>query len=114
MAPEDVRSRTKMLLGDVGQASSVLRAESTVVWCSNLLYDQPLMRRIAALLEAAPSVRCVALLSAVDGGLEGFVADELPIHCQMSWTEASADEHGHPCIVYRRCTEGWWMGRRAT
>ena len=112
----DVRSRTSFLLGDVGapEAASALSEDSSVVWLSNLLFDEKLMQRIARLLEAAPTVRCVAALRAIAGGLEGFVEDDAPIPCQMSWTKASAGGPGHPCVVYRRVTDGWWLGRRAS
>ena len=112
-ADADVQARTRFIEGDVGAPSvaSELEEDSTVVWLSNLLFDEPLMRRIGLLLEGAPSVRCVAALRPFTGGLDGFVADELPVHCEMSWTERSGTDH--PCVVYRRVTHGWWMGRRA-
>ena len=118
----DVRSRTSFILGDIGapEAASALAGDSTVVWLSNLLFDAELMQRIARLLEAAPTVRCVAALRPIAGGLEGFVEDDAPIPCQMSWTTHSsaggAGHHaglGHPCVLYRRVTDGWWLGRRA-
>ena len=58
----DVRSRTSFILGDIGapEAASALSGDSTVVWLSNLLFDAELMQRIARMLEAAPTVRCVA------------------------------------------------------
>lgn len=111
-----VRSRTSFLLGDIGapEAALALSEDSSVVWLSNLLFDAQLMQRIAKLLEAAPTVRCVAALRAIPGGLEGFVEDDTPIPCQMSWTKCSAGGPGHPCVVYRRVTDGWWLGRRAS
>ena len=112
----DVRSRTSFILGDVGapEAASALAEDSSVVWLSNLLFDAALMQRIASLLEAAPTVRCVAALRVIPGGLEGFVEDDAPILCQMSWTKPAVGGPGHPCVVYRRVTDGWWMGRRAS
>ena len=38
-----------------------------MVWLSNLLFNAELMQRIARLLEAAPTVRCVAALRAIAG-----------------------------------------------
>ena len=110
----DVRSRTSFILGDIGapEAASALSGDSTVVWLSNLLFDAELMQRIARLLEAAPTVRCVAALRTIAGGLEGFVEDDAPIPAQMSWTQAGRHA-GHPCVLYRRVTDGWWLGRRA-
>lgn len=118
-ADADVRSRTSFVEGDVGASttSGILEKDSSVVWLSNLLFDDHLMQRIARLLEAAPKVRCVAALRAIAGGLDGFVEDELPVRCQMSWTKSSEASQqyndGHPCVIYRRVTDGWWMGRRA-
>ena len=111
----DVRSRTSFILGDIGapEAASALSGDSTVVWLSNLLFDAELMQRVARLLEAAPTVRCVAALRAIAGGLEGFVEDDAPIPAQMSWTQAGRHAAGHPCVLYRRVTDGWWLGRRA-
>ena len=113
-AEENVRDRTRFIEGDAAApsvAAMLDEEESTVVYCSNLLFDEPLMRRIAKLLEAARSVRCVAALRPIDGGLDGFVVAEQPVHCEMSWTKPSGQ--GHPCVVYRRVDNGWWMGRRA-
>lgn len=112
-AEENVQDRTRFIEGDAAAPSvaAVLdEEESTVVYCSNLLFDEPLMRSIAKRLAAAHSVRCVAALRPI-AALDGFVVDEQPVHCQMSWTKPS--EQGHPCVVYRRVTHGWWMGRRA-
>jgi hypothetical protein len=103
-----VRDGTTFIEGDVGAASTavVLSKESTVVWISNLLFGDGLMSRIATLVEDAPTVRLVAVLKPIVGGLRGFTQDKYPIFCQMSWTKPSdgvnPPELGHPCIIYRR------------
>ena len=107
-AAEDVRARTSFVEGDIGDPSVAGRVleDASVVWLSNLLFGPELMQRVATLVESAPAVRIVAVLKPIEGGLQGFVQDSLPVLCQMSWTKPSDGVHppepGHPCVIYRR------------
>ena len=63
-APAEVRERVVLVEGDIGasETAGLLMEKSTVLWLANLLFDGPLERRIAVLIEASPAVRCVAAL----------------------------------------------------
>ena len=74
---------------------------------SNLLFGEELMQRLVSRLEEAPELRAVAVLKRLPGGVRGFVEDELPEYCEMSWTAGSArpghpPPMGHPCVIYWR------------
>ena len=96
-ASKDVRSRSVFVQGDIGdpKISTFLQEARTVVWLSNLLYEETLVRRIVRQIEAAPTVRVVAALRPIVDGMDGFVADPSTVLCQMSW-------EWHPCTIYRR------------
>lgn len=99
-APAEVRERVVLVEGDIGasETAGLLMEKSTVLWLANLLFDGPLERRIAVLIEASPAVRCVAALRPISGGLDGFELDKAPVLCQMSWD-------WHDCAIYRRREE---------
>ena len=108
-AEPDVRERVRLVEGDAAEASGVLE-ETTVVWLSNLLFGPPLQARLSALVADAPTVRLVAVLKKFpDGPPRGFVEDDCPVLCQMSWTNpgdgVNPPAPGHPCVVYRRADE---------
>ena len=55
-----------------------------------------------------PSLRMLASLKPLAGGVAGFEQQELPLLAETSWTAAQSVQAGHPpmpgypCVVYRR------------
>ena len=120
-APLEVASRVRFVLGDCAGDDTWLDGGplSTVthVWIASLLYSPELMTRLARRLSSAESssVRAIATLRRFPDGVRGFVEEEPPEPCEMSWTArialssgAGADDEwahpGSPVYIYRRQT----------
>jgi hypothetical protein len=99
-APNEVQARVTFVCGDAaGEQAVELLSPATVIWCSNLLFDDALQRRLALRIASAPRVRAVAVLKPFPDGIHGFVESRFPAYCRMSW---DGDHTDHPCPVYLR------------
>ena len=113
--PDSVASRVRFVEGDCAARDAWREggplASTTDVWLCSLLFGPALMERLARRLSADGSrVRQVASLRRFPGGLPGFVEEEPPEPCEMSWTAkllvaSTAAEWEHPgalVYLYRR------------
>jgi len=100
-APEEARSLVTFVQGDAASdAAADILDRATVVYCSNLLFDDALQARFAARLGGAgPQLRGFALLMPFSHAVRGFVQAASPVLCRMSWDIHDLD---HPCPVYMR------------
>lgn len=102
-SPRHIRRRASMVCGDVSSTGDGLDdavGSATAVYVSNLMFSAELTSRIAQRLEAVVSVRVIAVLVPfAHGSLAGFVADQSPEMCEMSWA-VSGERTG--VTIYRR------------
>lgn len=109
-APPVVQSRATFVQGDAAGDDAVpLIQQATVIWCSNLLFDNTLLQRIANSIASSsmdsPSLHTVVSLKEFPQGIAGFRLLDNRLPLEMSWT---AGKHqpghpplpGHPCCVY--------------
>lgn len=103
----------RLLLGDCADAG-LWRGElgaSSVVYASNLLFDDGLNERLRTCLEECASIRCVAALKVWPDGLAGF-GEPVEVRCETSWSAplvifdadkgCVAPHAGSPVFVYER------------
>lgn len=110
--PAAEAARLTFVLGDCADAAiwaTAPLAEATVVYVASLLFDKPLLERVAARLAAAPQLRTVATLRRFPSGLRGFDESEPCERCEMSWTEnlyvpgePGGKHPGSPVHIYTR------------
>lgn len=76
----------------------------TIVWCSNLLFDQPLQERLAhTICSHGTDVRAVVSLKAFPNGIPGMQVQKFTIPIEMSWT-ANKEQKGHPPLPGHPCS----------
>ena len=110
--PAAEAARLTFVLGDCADAAlwaTAPLAEATAVYVASLLFDKPLLERVAARLAAAPQLRTVATLRRFPSGLRGFGESEPCERCEMSWTEnlhvpgePGGKHPGSPVHIYTR------------
>ena len=110
--PAAEAARLTFVLGDCADAAlwaTAPLAEATAVYVASLLFDKPLLERVAARLAAAPQLRTVATLRRFPSGLRGFDESEPCERCEMSWTEnlhvpgePGGKHPGSPVHIYTR------------
>lgn len=110
--PAAEAERLTFVLGDCANTATWTTgplAEATVVYVASLLFDKPLLERVAARLAAAPQLHTVATLRRFPTGLRGFDESEPCERCEMSWTEQlhvpgepGGKHPGSPVHIYTR------------
>ena len=76
----------------------------TIVWCSNLLFDQTLQERLAhTICTHGTNVRAVASLKAFPNGIPGMQLQKFTTSIEMSWT-ANKEQKGHPPLPGHPCS----------
>jgi hypothetical protein len=105
--PASAASRCVFVCDDAaGDAAAELLQEATVVWCSNLCFNEELQQKIASRIGAAPRVRALATLSPFPEDVRGLAQQDCPLLCRMSWSGLAQAGYpplpGHPCIIYLR------------
>ena len=93
---------------------------ATVVFTCSIMFDEPLMVRLAKCIEACPTVRVVATFQRFPE-LKGFVEVLPPERCESSWTAPRqmdtrrvdiAKEYGSAVYIYKRGEEQTPLGWR--
>ena len=109
----DAAARVCLLQGDCADEAlwRLPLRDATVVFASNLLFDDAINERLKQRLEACDSLRCVACLSLWKDGLAGF-DEAYEVRCETSWSvghtgfdhQAGAvqPQVGSPVYVYER------------
>jgi hypothetical protein len=103
----DNNSNVHFVLGDAaGPLAADLLQDATVVWCSNLLFNDELQQRIADRIADSLTVNAVASLKPFPDGIRGFDLEEWPCFANMSWDGTPQPGHppmpGHQCPIYVR------------
>lgn len=91
---------------DAQKTMSHPQSPSTIVWYSNLLFDQNLKDRISHTISShGTNVRAVASLKSFPNGIPGMTLQKYNFFIEMSWT-ANKEQPGypplagHPCSIY--------------
>lgn len=108
----EAAARVRLVLGDAVESEDALAAmrAATVIYANNLLFGAALQERLAQRLREAKAARFVVVTKAFVGPIVGFVLDEEPLPCAMSWQapieRGAPMPPGFPCAVYRRRQPG--------
>lgn len=99
-------SRIRLVCGDAaGDDAMPLLERATVVWCSNLLFDDAFQDKLASVIGRFPNIRMVASLKQFPNGIEGMKMQSSLLQLDMSWTAGKEQKGhppypGHPCAIY--------------
>lgn len=107
---QDVQDKALLVCGDAAGAEAGRMIENaSVVWCSNLLFDNQFNDRLAGHVgtHGKDSVRVLVSLKEFPSGIDGFELAAVKLPVEMSWTAGKAQPGhpplpGHPCCIYTK------------